>query len=132
MGRIKHLGREDTGRPRDGGREQEPERLEVASDDPRYNEEDRCAKAGPSRDIAAQGSTTKRDVASWVNWQSALYLFILGWMCVFLVPLTSFWWIVPVLGAVVPITLAMLDRPILRRPDDRKVKEQELLQVLAA
>ena len=71
--------------------------------------------------------------SSWVNWQSALYLVVVGMMCVFLVPLTSLWWIFPLVGAVVPIALALLDKPILtsRKQDDRKVKERELLQVLS-
>ena len=55
--------------------------------------------------------TGKRNVPSWINWQSALYLLVLGLVCTFLAPLTDFWWIVPVLGAVVPITLAVLDKP---------------------
>jgi len=72
-------------------------------------------------------------VSSWVGWQSVLYLAVLGMMCVFLVPLTSLWWIVPLVGAAVPIALALLDREILAlwRRDDRKVKERELLQVLS-
>jgi DNA-binding CsgD family transcriptional regulator len=71
--------------------------------------------------------------SSWVNWQSALYVFVLSLACLVLVPLTSLWWIVPVLGALVPIVLAVLDRPHLKlgRSDDKKVKEQELLRVLA-
>jgi ATP/maltotriose-dependent transcriptional regulator MalT len=50
-----------------------------------------------------------------------------------LVPLTSFWWLALVCGTVVPIALAMLGRPGLtsKRPDHRKVKEQELLGALA-
>jgi hypothetical protein len=59
----------------------------------------------------AQGSMRKRDAFSWVNWQSALYVLVLGLVCVPLSSLTSFWWIVPVLGAIVPIALAALDRP---------------------
>ena len=75
----------------------------------------------------------RRERSSWINWQSALYVFVLGLACLVLVPLTSLWWIVPVLGAVVPIVLAVLDRPRLRleRSDDKKVKERELLGVLA-
>ena len=85
-----------------------------------------------SRNAGAQGSTAERRVTSWVNWQSALYLFVLGCICVLLVPLTSFWWVVAVLGMIVPVALVMLDRPGLlsKRPDDRKVKERELLEAL--
>lgn len=77
--------------------------------------------------------TTERDVASWINWQSALYIFVLGAICLVLVPLTSLWWIVAVLGAAVPITLAVLDKPILTsgKHEDKKTKERELLAVLA-
>jgi ATP/maltotriose-dependent transcriptional regulator MalT len=63
-----------------------------------------------------------------------LYVFVLGTICVLLVPLTSFWWLAPVCGTVVPFALAMLVKPGLtsKRPDDRKVKERELLGALAA
>jgi len=82
---------------------------------------------------AARGSLPKRKAISWVNWQSALYLFVLGAACLVLVPLTNFWWIVPVLGAVVPLALALLERRDLKlgRPDDKKDKVGELLEALA-
>jgi DNA-binding CsgD family transcriptional regulator len=85
-----------------------------------------------SRNVGAHDSIVERHVTSWVNWQATLYLFVLGCMCVLLVPLTSFWWIVPVLGMVVPIALVILDRSDLRSkiPDDRKTKERELLEAL--
>jgi len=62
-----------------------------------------------------------------------LSAFVLGTACVFLVPLTSLWWIVPVLGAGVPIALAVLDRPDLKPqvPEAGKSKERELLHALA-
>src|SRR3712207_2210422 len=47
----------------------------------------------------------ERGLSSWINWQSALYAFVLGVLCVFLVPLTSLWWLVPVLGVAVPLAL---------------------------
>ena len=89
-------------------------------------------EAATSRSTGAQRSI-RRSVASWVNWQSALYVFVLGTICILLVPLTSFWWLALVCGTVVPIALAMLDRPGLasKGPDDRKLKERELLHVLA-
>jgi hypothetical protein len=67
------------------------------------------------------------------RWQSALYVFVLGAACLVLVPLTSLWWIVPVLGALVPVALAVLDGPgpKLGRTDDKKSKERELLNALA-
>lgn len=82
--------------------------------------------------VRPQDPPAKRSGASWLNWQAALYVFVLGWMCVFLVPLTSFWWIVPVLGAAVPISLALLDRAGPRRPGSgaEKLKERELLRTL--
>ena len=83
-------------------------------------------------ELEPRGPVARRERSAWVNWQSALYVFILGLACLVLVPLTSLWWIVPVLGAVVPIALAVLDRlgPKLGGSDDKKVKEQELLRVL--
>jgi ATP/maltotriose-dependent transcriptional regulator MalT len=54
-------------------------------------------------------------------------------ICLVLAPLTSFWWLVLLCGLAVPMALAMLDRSSLKlkRPDDKKVKEQELLGALA-
>ena len=68
-----------------------------------------------------------------MNWQSALYLLVLGLVCVLLVPLTSLWWLVLVCGTAVPIALATLDRTnlVARRPDDKKAKERERLGALA-
>ena len=69
--------------------------------------------ANPTAEVrAAEGrrnQASERDPASWVNWQSALYAFVLGTLCVFLVPLTSLWWIVPVLGVAAPVALVLLD-----------------------
>jgi DNA-binding CsgD family transcriptional regulator len=109
------------------------ERPGVASDDPWPGEEERLARAATSPSTGAHGSTVKRDVTSWINWQSALYLFVLGWLCLVLVPLTSFWWLALACGTAVPIALATLDRASLtsKRSEDRKVKEQELLHILA-
>lgn len=99
----------------------------------RWGGEDTEHSGNSGEDSAARDQTTERNAASWVNWQSALYVFVLGAICLVLVPLTSLWWIVPLLGAAVPITLAVLDKPILTsgRPDDKKVKERELLGALA-
>jgi hypothetical protein len=59
-------------------------------------------------------------------------VFVLGLTCLVLVPLTILWWIVPVLGAAVPLALALLERPSLElgRPEDKKDKEK-LLETLA-
>lgn len=108
---------------------------QTADGDPeaRRSSEDVRSVAQGASPAGAQSSATERDVTSWVNWQSTLYIFVLGTICFFLAPLTSLWWLVLVCGVVVPLALAVRDRPILtfRRPDDRKGKEQELLQVLA-
>jgi hypothetical protein len=70
--------------------------------------------------------TMKRNVVSWINWQSALYLLVLGLVCILLAPLTSFWWVVPVLGTLAPITLAVLDKPgsTSRTPDGRRSRSK--------
>jgi ATP/maltotriose-dependent transcriptional regulator MalT len=62
-----------------------------------------------------------------------LYVFVLGAACVFLVPLTSLWWIVPVLGAAVPIALTVLDGSALWPEGSRAgaARERELLRALA-
>ena len=131
---MEHRGNEARGQIEDGGKKQDPERLaELASYHSRSSEANRFTEAAASRSAGAQRSIPKRDVASWVNWQSALYAFVLGMICILLAPLTSFWWFALVCGTVVPIALAMLDRSGLtsKRPDERKLKERELLHVLA-
>ncbi len=130
---MEHRGNEARERIEDDGQKQEPGRPGVDPNDPRSGEDNRFAKAVASRSTGTQGSAPKREVASWVNWQSALYVFVLGVICIGLVPLTSFWWLALVCGAAVPIALAMLDGPGLasKRLDDRKVKERELLGALA-
>jgi DNA-binding NarL/FixJ family response regulator len=119
--------REDMEQNGDSGREPDPQRSGSTPDGSHSTEEHWSTPANP------KGATTERDGASWINWQSALYIFVLGAISLVLVPLTSLWWIVPLLGAAVPITLAVLDRPTLAssKRDDKKTKEQELLEVLA-
>ena len=41
-------------------------------------------------------------------WQLALYIAVLGILSMLLAPLTSLWWIVPLLGAAVPVVLAVV------------------------
>lgn len=41
-------------------------------------------------------------------WQIALYLAVLGIISILLAPLTVAWWIVPLLGAAVPLLLAVI------------------------
>ena len=79
-----------------------------------------------------RGQDSEQDPASWLNWQSALYAFVLGMLCVFLIPLTIFWWIVPLVGVAVPVALVLLggrERGPARLKD-RKTKEGELLRAL--
>ena len=94
--------------------------------------EDARSVAPDASPAGPRSPATERDATSWVNWQSTLYIFVLGTFCFFLAPLTSLWWLVLVCGVVVPLALAVRDRPTLtiRRPDDRKDREQELLQAL--
>lgn len=129
---MEHWGSEARGRAEDDGQKHDPGHLGAASDDPRSGEVDTFEGAALSRSAGAQGSTVERRVTLWVNWQSALYMSVLGCICVLLVPLTSFWWIVPVLGMVVPTALVMLDRPdfLSERPYAGKVKERQLLEAL--
>jgi DNA-binding NarL/FixJ family response regulator len=105
----------------------------ATSTDTRSVDDGRTAEGVEGRAPAAQGLAEEWGMRSWVNWQSALYIFVLGAACVFLVPLTNLWWIVPVLGAAVPIALSMLDRPDLKLKgaDAGKAKENELLHALA-
>ena len=106
--------------------------MEDAEGQSGHNEPGAPNRAVTKRDSSARHSTAKRDVAPWGNWQSALYLFVLGWMCILLVPLTNFWWLALVCGTAVPIALATLERLSLasKRPGDKKVKERELLGAL--
>jgi DNA-binding CsgD family transcriptional regulator len=84
-------------------------------------------------DSSARASSETHDAVSLVNWQSALYLFVLGWICLVLAPLTNFWWLALVCGMATPIALATLNRagPTSKRPDDLNRKERELLDVFA-
>ena len=132
--RMEHLRNDARERIVDGYRNQgTADRLEIGSYDPRRGEEEGRPNVLGQAPMA-WGSVPKREsTSSWVNWQSALYVFVLGLTCLVLVPLTSLWWIVPVLGAVVPLALALLERPGLELggPEDKKDKEEELLEALA-
>jgi DNA-binding NarL/FixJ family response regulator len=78
-------------------------------------------------------STAKRGAAYGITWQHALYALVLGLICLVLVPLTSLWWIVPVVGALAPIALAALERRDLglENSDVARDKESELLRALS-
>ncbi|HZG62726.1 MAG TPA: response regulator transcription factor [Rubrobacteraceae bacterium] len=134
VARMEHRGNEARGQIEDGGRNQDSGRFgEAAWDNPRSDQDKGFAKAAASQSTGAQGSISIRDLASWVNWQFALYAFVLGTMCILLAPLTNFWWLALLCGTAVPIALAMLDRSslVLQMLDDGKVKERELLHILA-
>jgi DNA-binding NarL/FixJ family response regulator len=109
---------------------------EQVEDDKRQSRPPRPGEPNPAvtkRDSSTRDSTAGRDVTSWVTWQSAVYLLVLGWICLVLVPLTNLWWLALVCGMVTPIALATLNRPgpTPKRRDDWKVKERELLDALA-
>ncbi len=115
----------------DGGARQSPGSTDADPDG--LGEDGAYPVVEASRGGVIRDPVSRRDATSWLNWQAALYAFVLGMMCVFLVPLTSFWWIVPVLGVAVPIALAVFHRPSpgLEGRDYKKAKERELLEALA-
>lgn len=130
---MKHRENETREQIKDGGRRQDPGRPAVVSNDPRPGEDGRSLIAAAGQAPGTRDSIPERDVPLWANWQSALYVFVLGCMCILLAPLTSFWWLALICGTAAPTALAMLGRSDLtsKRPDDRKIKERELLGALA-
>jgi DNA-binding CsgD family transcriptional regulator len=114
-------------------RQRDAEDPEIIAEGSRSGEVERLSRAEAHGDLAARGSIATRGVPPWRNWQSTLYLFVVGWVCVLLVPLTSFWWLALVCATAAPVVLAILDRPgpTLEKADVRKVKEREILQALA-
>ncbi len=111
---------------RSGVGKEDPGRRASGSDDPWAMGSDGRTRPGTSQPPAVRPSAPR------INWQSALYVFVLAFACVLLVPLTAFWWIVPVLGAAVPISLAFLARPHIGflPADNKGAKERELLNAL--
>lgn len=108
---------------RSGVGKEGPGRRASGSDDPLAMGSDEGTRPGTSQPPAVRPSAPR------INWQSALYVFVLAFACVLLVPLTALWWIVPVLGAAVPISLAFLARPDLGvLPADNQ--ERELVDAL--
>lgn len=88
--------------------------------------------SGRSRTEGEPSRAPNPGLAARVDWQSASYAFVLGTLCVFLVPLTSLWWVVPVLGAAVPLALAASERHgFVPKKLDARFREQELLETLA-
>ena len=115
------------------GQERDLGRPQSDLGDPPAEHGDAYPTAEVRRAEGRRGQDSEQDLASWLNWQSALYAFVLGAVCVLLVPLTSFWWIVPVLGVAVPVALVLKggrERDPARLKD-RKTKEGELLRALA-
>jgi ATP/maltotriose-dependent transcriptional regulator MalT len=67
-----------------------------------------------------------------MTWQLLLYALVLGFISVLLVPLTSLWWIVLLIGVVLPAAVAISGaRCNPRRQDDPGAKARELLATLA-
>lgn len=50
----------------------------------------------------------RNDRGAFSLWQLALYIAVLGVVSMLLAPLTALWWIVPLLGAAVPVLLAVI------------------------
>jgi DNA-binding CsgD family transcriptional regulator len=130
--RVEHKGSKDrevmgSGRRRDSGHP------EVNRGEPRAGNDGAYPASEESQTEGKRNLDSKQGLAYWITWQTTLYAFVLGMLCVFLVPLTNFWWIVPVLGATVPLVLAMLLDKSGSVPNklDAKNKEQELLEALA-
>lgn len=97
--------------------------------------EDRVKNERPeeeSRETPRRDEGEGRDARSLLNWQSVLYLFVVGVICVGLVPLTSLWWIFPILAVAAPLAYAALGKPRAARTlPDKKGMERELLDALA-
>jgi DNA-binding CsgD family transcriptional regulator len=91
-------------------------------------EEGRLAVPAASQEPGARDQRASRNAPALVNWQSALYVFVLGLICLVLAPLTSLWWIVPALGVFGPVALAALD---LERSSVRRTGDLEPPSVLA-
>lgn len=118
--------------PIGGGGERDPGRPGIASGDSRLGEDKQFMWTEQGK-LGVRGSTVKGDSQSWIEWQSALYLFVVGWVCILLVPLTSFWWLALVCATAAPVALATLNGPgpKLKKTDEKKLKERELLESLA-
>jgi DNA-binding CsgD family transcriptional regulator len=67
-------------------------------------------------------------------WQLALYIAVLGFISMLLAPLSSFWWIVPLAGAVFPIALVVVQgrqsapAPLDDAPDAASPAPEELAE----
>ena len=79
------------------------ESLVIGSHKPSCGEGDGHLKAAEHAPTARSVVPKRKATSSWVNWQSAVYVFVLCAACLVLAPLTNLWWIVPILGAFVPL-----------------------------
>src|SRR5215203_4783972 len=129
---MEHRRNKTVERVQGGGWERYQGRSEIASGDSRSGEDSQFMWTEQG-ELGVQGSTVKGDAHSWISWQAALYLFVVGWVCVLLVPLTSFWWLALVCATAAKVALAILNGPGLKpkKTDDKKLKERELLETLA-
>lgn len=92
------------------------ESLVIGSHKPSCGEGDGHLKAAEHAPTARSVVPKRKATSSWVNWQSAVYVFVLCAACLVLAPLTKLWWIVPILGAFVPLA-----RPV---EESRRREEQ--------
>ena len=72
--------------------------------------------------------------AGLITWPLALYMLVLGFVCVLLVPLTDLWWIVPLAGLAAPVALAVLGRtqPAPHRRNDAEAPAPTLPGITAS
>lgn len=98
--------------------------------DSHSRKDERSLEVAADRASRAREPIPKREGASWFTWQSALYLLVLGWICLVLVPLTSFWWLALICGMVMPIVLGKPGLPF-RKLGYKKARERELLEALS-
>ena len=115
------------------GRRQDSGRPETDLGDLRAGNDGAQPAARESRTGGRPDLGLEQGLSFWANWQSALYALVLGMLCVFLAPLTGFWWVVLVIGVAVPLALAVLDRSSSapKKLDAKRNNERELLEALA-
>lgn len=80
-------------------------------------------------DPGHQSSAT--GAATFLTWKAVAYVLVVGAACLFLVPLTNLWWIVPLLAAVAPLALLVVARRENQTARSRQ-KQAELLAAVAS